>query len=226
VCCTSGDQGGEDAAMDPLELAALRETEQRAAAAVIGYRDVSFLHQPDGALVNDLALRELLVREIRTVRPDAVLTSDPEVLFHGDGGINHTDHRAAGMAAVDAVFPAARNPMAFPWLVREGLEAHKVRRVYCFWSNQPNAWVDVGSVLERKIEALRAHASQIREPEALAERIRAWMAEEGEPIGVAAAEALRLIVIDDDDDEGGHAADEATSGQTGSGSAASDQAAR
>jgi LmbE family N-acetylglucosaminyl deacetylase len=124
VCCTSGDQGGEDAAMDPLELAALRETEQRAAAAVIGYRDVSFLHQPDGALVNDLALRELLVREIRTVRPDAVLTSDPEVLFHGDGGINHTDHRAAGMAAVDAVFPAARNPMAFPWLVREGLEAH------------------------------------------------------------------------------------------------------
>jgi len=226
VCCTSGDQGGEDAAMDPLELAALRETEQRAAAAVIGYRDVSFLHQPDGALVNDLALRELLVREIRTVRPDAVLTSDPEVLFHGDGGINHTDHRAAGMAAVDAVFPAARNPMAFPWLVREGLEAHKVRRVYCFWSNQPNAWVDVGSVLERKIDALRAHASQIREPEALAERIRAWMAEEGEPIGVAAAEALRLIVIDDDDDEGGHAADEATSGQAGSDSAASDQAAR
>jgi LmbE family N-acetylglucosaminyl deacetylase len=226
VCCTSGDQGGEDAAMDPLELAALRETEQRAAAAVIGYRDVSFLHQPDGALVNDLALRELLVREIRTVRPDAVLTSDPEVLFHGDGGINHTDHRAAGMAAVDAVFPAARNPMAFPWLVREGLEAHKVRRVYCVWSNQPNAWVDVGSVLERKIDALRAHASQIREPEALAERIRAWMAEEGEPIGVAAAEALRLIVIDDDDDEGGHAADEATSGQAGSDSAASDQAAR
>jgi LmbE family N-acetylglucosaminyl deacetylase len=98
--------------------------------------------------------------------------------------------------------------------------------VYCFWSNQPNAWVDVGSVLERKIDALRAHASQIREPEALAERIRAWMAEEGEPIGVAAAEALRLIVIDDDDDEGGHAADEATSGQAGSDSAASDQAAR
>ena len=111
------------------------------------------------------------------------------------------------------MFPAARNPMAFPWLVREGLEAHNVRRVYCFWSNQPNAWVDVGSVLERKVDALRAHASQIREPEALAQRIRDWMAEEGEPIGVAAAEALRLIVIDDDDDEGGHAADETASSQ-------------
>jgi LmbE family N-acetylglucosaminyl deacetylase len=205
VCCTSGDQGGEDAAMDPLQLAALRETEQRAAAAVIGYAGVSFLHQPDGALANDLALRELLVREIRTFRPDAVLTSDPEVLFHGDGGVNHTDHRVAGLAAVDAVYPAARNPMAFPWLVREGLAPHKVRRLYCFWPNQPDVWLDIGSVLARKFDALRAHASQIREPEALMERIRAWAAEEGSAIGVPAAEALRVIVIDDDEDEGGHA---------------------
>jgi LmbE family N-acetylglucosaminyl deacetylase len=205
VCCTSGDQGGEDAAMDPLELAALRETEQRAAAAVIGYAGVSFLHQPDGALANDLALREMLVREIRTFRPDAVLTSDPEVLFHGDGGVNHTDHRVAGLAAVDAVYPAARNPMAFPWLVREGLAPHKVRRLYCFWPNQPDVWLDIGSVLDRKLDALRAHASQIHEPEALMERIRAWAAEEGSPIGVQSAEALRVIVIDDDEDEGGHA---------------------
>jgi LmbE family N-acetylglucosaminyl deacetylase len=205
VCCTSGDQGGEDAAMDPLELAALRETEQRAAAAVIGYAGVSFLHQPDGALANDLALRELLVREIRTFQPDAVLTSDPEVLFHGDGGVNHTDHRVAGLAAVDAVYPAARNPMAFPWLVREGLAPHKVRRLYCFWPNQPDTWLDIGSVLDRKLDALRAHASQIREPEALMERIRAWAAEEGAAIGSPAAEALRVIVIDDDEDEGGHA---------------------
>jgi LmbE family N-acetylglucosaminyl deacetylase len=205
VCCTSGDQGGEDAAMDPLDLAALRETEQRAAAAVIGYAGVSFLHQPDGALANDLALRELLVREIRTFQPDAVLTSDPEVLFHGDGGVNHTDHRVAGLAAVDAVYPAARNPMAFPWLVGEGLAPHKVRRLYCFWPNQPDTWLDIGSVLDRKLDALRAHASQIREPEALMERIRAWAAEEGAAIGVPAAEALRVIVIDDDEDEGGHA---------------------
>ncbi len=209
VCCTSGDQGGEDAAMDPLELAALREVEQRAAAAIIGYAGVSFLHQPDGALANDLALRELLVREIRTFRPDAVLTSDPEVLFHGDGGINHTDHRAAGMAAVDAVFPAARNPMAFPWLVREGLEPHRVRRVYCFWSNRPDVWLDIGTVLDRKVAALRAHASQIRDPEGLATRIGEWMAEEGAPIGVAAGEALRLVVIDEDAD-GAPSGDRAT----------------
>ena len=169
VCCTSGDQGGEDPDADPLELAALRETEQRAAAAVTGYAGVSFLHQPDGALANDLALRELLVREIRTFRPDAVLATDPETLFHGDGGVNHTDHRAAGLAAVDAVYPAARNPMAFPALARSGLAAHVVRRLYLFWSNHANAWVDIGTTLDRKLAALAEHRSQIRDPEGLGE---------------------------------------------------------
>jgi LmbE family N-acetylglucosaminyl deacetylase len=201
VCCTSGDQGGEDPDIDPLELAALREKEQRDAAAVIGYAGVSFLHQPDGALANDLALRELLVREIRTFRPDAVLATDPETIFHGDGGVNHTDHRAAGMAAVDASYPAARNPMAFPWLAREGLAAHRVRRLYLFWSNSPSVRVDVTATIGRKIDALRAHASQIKEPDRLESRIRDWAREEGEAIGSQAAEALRVIVIDDDDDE-------------------------
>jgi LmbE family N-acetylglucosaminyl deacetylase len=202
VCCTSGDAGGEDPDADPLELAALREREQHAAAAIIGYAGVSFLHMPDGALVNDLALREQLVREIRTFRPDAVLATDPSVIFYRDGGINHVDHREAGLAAVDAVYPAARNPMAFPALARSGLTAHKVRRLYLFWPNEPNVRVDITATLDRKIDALRAHASQIKEPERLTERIRAWAAEEGEPIGVAAGEALRVVVIDDDEDEG------------------------
>ena len=202
VCCTSGDQGGEDPDADPLELSALRETEQRAAAAIIGYTGVTFLHGPDGALANDLALREQLVREIRTFKPDAVFATDPDTIFYKDGGINHTDHRAAGIAAVDAVYPAARNPMAFPWLARSGLEAHRVRRLYLFWSERADTWVDVSATLERKIDALRAHASQIHDPDGLAERIHSWASEEGARIGVAAAEGLRLVVIDDDEDEG------------------------
>jgi LmbE family N-acetylglucosaminyl deacetylase len=201
VCCTSGDQGGEDFAADPLELAAIREREQRAAATVVGYAGVTFLHQPDGALANDLALRELLVRELRTFRPDAVLTTDPETLFHGDGGVNHTDHRAAAIAAVDAVYPAARNPMAFPWLERDGLIGHKVRRLYLFWSNQPTVRVDVTATIGRKVDALRAHASQIKHPQELDQRMRAWATEEGAAIGVDAGEAFRLIVIDEDPDE-------------------------
>lgn len=199
VCCTSGDQGGEDAETDPLELAAIREREQRAAAEVVGYAGVTFLHQPDGALVNDLVLRELLVREIRTFRPDAVLATDPEVLFYADGGINHADHRAAGMAAVDAVYPAARNPMAFPWLARDGLAAHKVSRIYLFWSNKPTVRVDVSATIGRKIDALRAHATQLKDPGKIEKWIREWASEEGKAIGAEAGEALRLIVIDDDD---------------------------
>ena len=223
VCCTSGDQGGEDPDADPLELAALREREQRAAAKVVGYAGVTFLHQPDGALVNDLVLREMLVREIRTFRPDAVLATDPEVVFHSDRGINHTDHRAAGMAAVDAVYPAARNPMTFPWLARDGLAAHKVRRVYLFWSNQPTVRVDISGTVSRKIDALRAHASQLRDPGKIEEWIREWAGEEGKAIGAEAGEALRLIVIDDDDADG---AEEPRSSEAVEAGASAEAAAR
>ena len=140
---------------------------------------------------------------------------DPEVLFYRDSGVNHTDHRAAGMAAVDAVYPAARNPMAFPWLARSGLALHIVRRLYLFWANDPNVWVDVCATIGRKVDALRAHASQIKEPDKLDAEIREWAAERGQAIGAAAAEAFRLIVIEDDDDEGPNAsAVEATGGGT------------
>ena len=205
VCCTSGDQGGEDPDLDPLELAAIREREQRAAAEVVGYAGVSFLHMPDGALVNDLILREHLVREIRTFRPDAVLATDPEVLFYRDRGVNHTDHRAAGMAAVDAVYPAARNPMAFPWLARDGLAAHRVSRLYLFWTNTPTAYVDVTSTIERKLDALRCHASQIKDFDGVEQWIREWTSELGKAIGVPNADGFHLVIIDEDDEDGAEA---------------------
>ena len=105
------------------------------------------------------------------------------------------------MAAVDAVYPAARNPMAFPALARSGLAAHAVRRLYLFWSNQPERVGRHRPTLDRKIAALPPTPARSR-PAGLAERIREWAAEEGAPIGVAAAEALRVVVIDDDEDEG------------------------
>jgi LmbE family N-acetylglucosaminyl deacetylase len=201
VCCTSGDAGGEDPFMDPLELAALREREQRAAAEVVGYAGVTFLHMPDGALVNDLILREHLVREIRTFRPDAVLATDPQNLFPRDAGINHTDHRASGFAAIDAVYPAARNPMAFPGLARGGLAAHKVRRLYLFWTSTPTVRVDVSATVGRKLDALRAHASQLKDFDEVEEWIRESSGETGKEIGVEAAEGFHLIIVDEDDEE-------------------------
>jgi LmbE family N-acetylglucosaminyl deacetylase len=198
VCCTSGDAGGEDPNLDPIDLARAREEEQRRAAEIVGYAGVTFLHQPDGNLANDLPLREMLVREIRTFKPDAILCGDPEVVVHVGGGINHTDHRAAALAAVDAVYPAARNPMAFPWLAKGGLPAHKVRRLYMMWSNHTDVWVDVSATVDRKIEALRCHASQIHDAEAVFGRVRGRLAEQGAQIGVEAAEGYRLVVLDQD----------------------------
>jgi LmbE family N-acetylglucosaminyl deacetylase len=196
VCCTSGDAGADDPRTDPLELGGIREREQRAAADRLGYREVTFLHRPDGALENDLALREQLVRLIRTVRPDAVVTMDPTILIHADGYVQHTDHRAAAQAAVDAVYPAARNAMAFPHLaIHEGLDPHAVRWLYLFFTDKPNAWVDVSDTIDLKIEALREHASQLRRPEELEERIRGWAKAEGDRVGVAAAESFRVIEI-------------------------------
>jgi LmbE family N-acetylglucosaminyl deacetylase len=200
VCCTSGDAGGEDPTLDPLDLARAREEEQRRAAKIVGYAGVTFLHQPDGALVNDLPLREMLVREIRTFRPDAVLAGDPEVVIHQGGAVNHTDHRAAGIAAVDAVYPAARNPMAFPWLAKGGLAAHKVRRLYLMWTNSADTWIDVSATVDRKIEALRCHASQLHEPEEVFKRVRGRLAEQGAQIDVEAAEGYRLVVLEADPD--------------------------
>ncbi len=194
VCCTSGDAGADDARTDPLVLARLREDEQRAAARHVGYAEVTFLHQPDGALANDLALREQLVRLIRTFRPDAVLAPDPTVVITRGGHVQHTDHRTAAIAALDAVYPAARNALAFPHLVvHEGLEPHVVRWMYLFWTDRPDTWVDISATMDVKLAALREHASQIRNPDGLEERIREWAAEDAGRLGVAAVDPFRVL---------------------------------
>lgn len=196
VCCTSGDAGADDPATDPLALARQREAEQRAAAAIVGYEEVAFLHRPDGALDNDLALREQLVRIIRHFQPDAVMAMDPTVVIFEDGFVQHVDHRMAAIAAVDAVYPAARNAMAFPHLaLNEGLLPHSVRWLYLFFSDKPTAFVDVSETVDTKLAALREHVSQLRRPAELEEMIRDWAREAGEQIGVAAAETFRLVEL-------------------------------
>ena len=126
---TNGDAGGSDRTMSRAEMAALRQDEQRAAAAVVGVSDVRFLAHPDGMVQASLELRRDISRVIRQVRPERVITQSPErnwaAIF-----ASHPDHLAAGEAAVCAVYPDARNPFAHPELLDEGLEPWSVAQLW------------------------------------------------------------------------------------------------
>ena len=170
VCCTSGDAGADDAADRPARAGPdPRDRSSAPRPPMSGYEEVTFLHRPDGALANDLALREQLVRLIRTFRPDAVADVRPHGRSSTPTATSSTRTTARPpWPRVDAVYPAARNAMAFPHLViHEGLEPHAVRRLYLFWTDRPDAWVDISDTLDVKLAALREHASQLREPEEL-----------------------------------------------------------
>ncbi len=119
---TNGQAGGSDRTMSRAEMAALRQDEQRAAAAVVGVNDVRFLGHPDGTVQASLQLRRDISRVIRQVRPERVITQSPERNWDAIYA-SHPDHLAAGEAAVCAVYPDARNPFAHPELLEdEGLE--------------------------------------------------------------------------------------------------------
>jgi LmbE family N-acetylglucosaminyl deacetylase len=191
--CTNGDKGTSDPGMDPREVARLREKEQRAAAAVLGVRDLIFLGHPDGTLQPTLELRRDVVRVIRQVRPEAVICPDPTRRY-GAGFINHPDHRAVGEVALDAIYPSARDPLVFPELRAAGLEAHKVLQTYIANATDANCAVDIEPVLETKILALCEHRSQVTE-ERLREFLPRRSAELGERFGLKYAEAFHRIEL-------------------------------
>jgi LmbE family N-acetylglucosaminyl deacetylase len=161
VLCTSGDVGIAKPGMSKARAAEIREAEQRDAARIVGAQEVIFLHEPDGMLQPTLELRKKLVREIRRFRPEVVLCSDPTVVWAGDDYINHPDHRAAATAALDATFPAAGQPNLFEELEEEGIYAHKPRKVYVSGWSQTDLFVNIEDTIDIKIQALRAHKSQM-----------------------------------------------------------------
>ena len=169
---TRGDKGVKDITANPLALAEEREFEQRCAADKLGVEGLVFLDYKDGYLVADLNARRDVVRAIRQFRPDIVVTSDPTHLF-GENWINHPDHRAAGQIVVDAVYPAAGNPLYFPQLLElESLAPHAVKEVWLTVTGQPNVIIDVTDYWERKIDALHCHSTQIGDMGQLDERMR------------------------------------------------------
>ena len=173
VLCTSGDKGSSDPDLNPYKLAQTRRVEQANAAHALGARDVVFLSYEDGTLRNTIDLRRDIVREIRRFKPDAIICQDPTMRFGGNRYLNHPDHRAAGDACLDAVYPSARDPHVFPELLVEGFQPHKVREVFMSTMQTPDVWIDITECFDRKLAGLREHKSQVGERfEQVVERIR------------------------------------------------------
>jgi LmbE family N-acetylglucosaminyl deacetylase len=172
---TDGDAGGHDESVPRAEIAPMRRKEQTAAAACVGVHDLRFLGYPDGRVEATLGLRRDLARVIRQVRPDRLVCPTPERNY-ARMPPSHPDHRAVGSAALDAVYPDARNPYAFPELYgEEGLAAWTVREVWMQGGLAPNRYVDITETFDRKVAALRAHESQTGHMEQLEEFLRGWL---------------------------------------------------
>lgn len=170
---TDGAAGGFDITVPRTEIASIREAEQRAAGEEVGVTDVRFLGYADGSLLPTLDLRRSISRVIRETRPDLVITHSP-VRRWDSVYASHPDHRACGEAALDAVYPDARNPFAFPELLAEGHEPWTVPEVWVMSRTDADHFVDITDVFDRKMAALLRHESQHPDPVGLPERMRAW----------------------------------------------------
>ncbi len=171
---TDGDAGGSDHSITRAEMAAIRREEQLLAARAVGVTDVTFLGFPDGRVTPSLELRAAISRVIRIVRPGRVVTQSPDRNWARIYA-SHPDHLATGEAAACAVYPDARNPFAFPELLEEGLEPHTVPELWLMTTERSNRVVDATDVYERKLAALKSHASQVGDGEHLDELLRGWM---------------------------------------------------
>jgi LmbE family N-acetylglucosaminyl deacetylase len=172
--CTSGEAGIPEE-MDRAELAAMREREQRTAAAKVGVSDVHFLGQPDGHLEANLELRKVISRVIRQVKPDVVITQSPERRYERIFA-SHPDHLACAEATISAIYPDARNPHAHVELLDEGHEPHAVDWVWITQGREPNLAVNISNVMDHKVAALSSHSSQVEWIDDIGKLLRDWAA--------------------------------------------------
>jgi LmbE family N-acetylglucosaminyl deacetylase len=168
---TKGERGSSNLSLTADDISKIRIEEQGEAARVLGVKKVNFLDHPDGYLAPDLETRKEVVRIIRSIRPDVLVTCDPLNYFSNRRYINHPDHRAAGQVVIDAVFPAAGNPFYYPELLKEGLEPHTVEEVWMSLTGEPNITLDVSGFWQLRLDALKKHASQIGDPDEFEKRM-------------------------------------------------------
>lgn len=169
---TKGQKGVSPDYPDPALLAAVRVQEQQNAAAKLGVSKVDYLDYEDGYLVPDIQARKKVAREIRSTRPNIVVTFDPMMIYQR-GRINHPDHRAAGQITIDAIFPAVENSAFFPELLEEGYLPHRIEELWLCMPVEANFELDVTHNWQLRLEALLQHVSQVGEPAAFLEQMEA-----------------------------------------------------
>ncbi len=191
---TNGDRGSTDPWRDRAELAATRRAETQAAAEILGLTSVQLLDVHDGELENTTEIREAVIRRIRIVRAETVLSCDPTAWFFADRYYNHSDHRRAGEIALDAVFPGAGNPHYFAEHIAEGLDVREVHDVWLGWTTDPNHHEDVTGHFPTMMRALTAHASQVEDGIRFFEEMLEREARDaGSRIGAEFAESFRVM---------------------------------
>jgi LmbE family N-acetylglucosaminyl deacetylase len=191
---TNGDRGSSDRSRDRAELAATRLVETEAAAEVLGLASVRVMGTHDGELVNTEVVREAVVRRIREVRAETVVSVDPTAWFFENRYYNHSDHRTAGEIALDAAYPGSGNPHYFAEHLDEGLELREIHDIWLGWTNEANHIEDVSGYFDAKIAALAKHDSQLTEGIRFFEEFLAKEAVElGEKIGASHAEDFRIL---------------------------------
>ena len=161
---TNGDKGNHNPLVTRNQLILMRKEEQRAAADLCGVKQVIFMDEEDGFLRPTFELRKRVCREIRRIRPQLIICPSPERYLVSDGYINHPDHRNAGLVALEAIFPAADNPMFYPDMADEGYLPHKISQLYVTGYDDPTVEIDVSADVDTKIQAILAHKSQFDQP--------------------------------------------------------------
>jgi LmbE family N-acetylglucosaminyl deacetylase len=190
VIVTDGSTGTADTGLVGGKLAEIRREESIRAAKVVGVENVIFLGYRDGYVEPTLDLRRDLAREFRKARPQRMVTMDPQSL-PGGWFVNHPDHRAIGQSALDITVTAGTTPGHFPELLEDGYEPWRgLREIYLFGPGGGPIAVDITDSVDRKIEALRCHESQVGDWD-VATMMRGWMAQNGREHGYQYAELFQ-----------------------------------
>jgi LmbE family N-acetylglucosaminyl deacetylase len=192
VVCTNGDKGTSNRKLTPERLIEIRETEQQAAAKILGVYEVLFMRYPDQGLEDTPAFRQQIVRLIRMYQPKTIVTMDPYRRY-----LSHRDHRITGQVVIDAVFPYARDHLAYPDLIEEDLQPHKVKEMLFWGTEDTNFRSDITDTFDLKLAALRCHESQLKEfgiPD-LEERLREYCRKMAAEENFELAEAFHRVEI-------------------------------